>query len=187
MCIRDSNYSDYFAQHPVFELYLLSFISFAAMGLLDSVVFSLREKPWQHIPGSDGTFWGSFLFWKHANQRRGSSVSIFSSTAPIDPIEKPQPTRPSLRPSLRLPLGSIKEVLSSKETVTRRKLEEHQQRAQAASLNHPRRSVTLEPGSLGNAEPQASKEWFDRRLSFAAGRDRRRSKDIDPDSAASST
>lgn len=60
-----TQYSNQFAQHPVYALTILTWISIASMGMVDSLVFSLREKPWKHIPGSDGTFWGSFLFWKH--------------------------------------------------------------------------------------------------------------------------
>lgn len=57
------NYSDYYAQHPVFVLALLSTLCQSIMGFFDCLVFSWREKPWRHIPGSDGSFCGSFRFW----------------------------------------------------------------------------------------------------------------------------
>jgi len=57
-------YSDYYAQHPVYIVSALSTFCYAIMGAADVVVFSWREKPWTLIPGSDGTFWGSFLFWR---------------------------------------------------------------------------------------------------------------------------
>jgi G protein-coupled receptor GPR1 len=31
---------------------------------VDCLVFSIREKPWRHIPGSSGGFWESLVFWK---------------------------------------------------------------------------------------------------------------------------
>lgn len=31
------------------------------MGFTDALIFSLREKPWRGIEGSDGTFFGSFV------------------------------------------------------------------------------------------------------------------------------
>lgn len=72
-------YNDRFAQRPPFALSLLNFVSLSAMGFVDSVVFSFREKPWRRIVGSDGTFWGSFTFWRHFSggsdgdpSRRGS-------------------------------------------------------------------------------------------------------------------
>ncbi|GAB7343212.1 hypothetical protein MBLNU457_1277t1 [Dothideomycetes sp. NU457] len=57
-------YSDYYAQHPVYIVSALSTFCYAIMGAADCVVFSWREKPWTLIPGADGTFWGSFCFWR---------------------------------------------------------------------------------------------------------------------------
>lgn len=34
-----------------------------SMGCVDSLIFSLREKPWKKIQASDGTFWGSFAIF----------------------------------------------------------------------------------------------------------------------------
>jgi G protein-coupled receptor GPR1 len=58
------SYSDYFAQHPIFAISLLSSFCQSFMGFADVCVFCWRERPWRHIPGSDGTFFGSFVFWK---------------------------------------------------------------------------------------------------------------------------
>lgn len=58
------NYSDHFAQHPVFTVSALSVFCQTIMGFCDVLIFTWREKPWRHIPGSDGTFFGSFKFWK---------------------------------------------------------------------------------------------------------------------------
>ena len=59
------NYS--MAAHPVFGLALWAYVSYAVLGFLNALVFSLRERPWRHIPGNDGSLTGSFLFWQHAS------------------------------------------------------------------------------------------------------------------------
>ena len=58
------NYSNYYAQNPIFVLSALNTFCQCALGFADVSVFCYREKPWKHIPGSDGTFWGSFCFWR---------------------------------------------------------------------------------------------------------------------------
>ncbi|KAM3424465.1 hypothetical protein BST61_g6469 [Cercospora zeina] len=79
------NYSDYYAQHPIFTLGALSIFCQNIMGFCDVCIFCWREKPWRHIPGSNGTFFGSFCFWRYCftsqwidEQRRKSSA--FPST-----------------------------------------------------------------------------------------------------------
>ncbi|PSK46279.1 G protein-coupled receptor GPR1 [Elsinoe australis] len=57
-------YSDYWAQHPVFAISLLAPICYSIMGTADCLVFCWREKPWTNIPGSNGSFLGSFCFWR---------------------------------------------------------------------------------------------------------------------------
>ncbi|KAK0934993.1 G protein-coupled receptor gpr1 [Friedmanniomyces endolithicus] len=58
------NYSDYYAQHPFFALNVLNTFCQCFLGFADVCVFCWREKPWRHVPGSDGTFLGSFCFWR---------------------------------------------------------------------------------------------------------------------------
>lgn len=58
------NYSNYYAQHPIFAISALSIFAQCIMGTVDVCVFCWREKPWAHVPGADGTFWGSFKIWK---------------------------------------------------------------------------------------------------------------------------
>lgn len=58
------SYSDRFAQRPVFAISALSSFCQTFMGFADVAVFCWREKPWHHIPGSNGTFIGSFCFWR---------------------------------------------------------------------------------------------------------------------------
>ena len=67
------SYDNYRAQHPKFALLVLSFISVSSMGLVDSVVFSIRERPWRHIRGTDGTFLGSFCFWRCERGSEGTN------------------------------------------------------------------------------------------------------------------
>lgn len=59
------NYTDYYAQHPVFPLSIMTTFMLTAMTHVDVVVFCLRERPWRHIPGSDGTLLGSFMWWRY--------------------------------------------------------------------------------------------------------------------------
>ncbi|PNS16060.1 G protein-coupled receptor GPR1 [Sphaceloma murrayae] len=58
------NYSDYYAQRPIFAISLISPICYSIMGCADCLVFCWREKPWTNIPGSDGSFLGSFCWWR---------------------------------------------------------------------------------------------------------------------------
>ncbi|KAK3715011.1 G protein-coupled receptor gpr1 [Vermiconidia calcicola] len=74
------NYTDYFAQHPNFPLRVVSLTCMMSMTFVDVVIFCWRERPWRHIPGSDGSFWGSFLWWRFcfehawAQDRRASKA-----------------------------------------------------------------------------------------------------------------
>lgn len=73
------NYSNRLAQHPVFALTALNIFCQNIMGFADVVIFCWREKPWRHIPGSDGTFLGSFCFWRFAFNARFSAERRKSS------------------------------------------------------------------------------------------------------------
>lgn len=55
------NYWDRYAMQPVEFLRVGSSICICLIGFADALIFSLREKPWRGIEGSDGTFWGSFV------------------------------------------------------------------------------------------------------------------------------
>lgn len=81
-------YSDYYAIHPPFPLTLLAYLSLAIMGAINGIVFNFKERPWRHISGSDGTFVGSFYWWKWSarntiiqDPRRGEPIhtSVLSS------------------------------------------------------------------------------------------------------------
>ncbi|THW48754.1 hypothetical protein D6D21_02753 [Aureobasidium pullulans] len=64
------NYSDHYAANPIPVLALLSTFCVTIAGTVDCVVFGWREKPWQHVPGADGTFLGSFKFWSFTTRKR---------------------------------------------------------------------------------------------------------------------
>jgi G protein-coupled receptor GPR1 len=57
------------------------------MTFVDVFVFCWRERPWRHIPGSDGTFVGSFMWWRFcfggawSQERRMSRVPSFMPRA----------------------------------------------------------------------------------------------------------
>jgi hypothetical protein len=47
------------------------------MGLVDCIVFCIRERPWREIgdaEGRKGSFWASFVFWKVRGGREGWSA-----------------------------------------------------------------------------------------------------------------
>ena len=76
-------YNDYYAQHRPYSLTMLNTLCYAVMGTVDCVIFCWREKPWALLPGSDGTFTGSFCFWRFAFPDRfyggnwtGSSTAV---------------------------------------------------------------------------------------------------------------
>ncbi|KAF1955716.1 hypothetical protein CC80DRAFT_78023 [Byssothecium circinans] len=77
-------YNDFWAAHPVYWLSLISTICLTSMGAVDCLIFSLRERPWRHIPSSDGTFFGSFAWWLTFSTRHNNG-SI--STPVVRPIE----------------------------------------------------------------------------------------------------
>ena len=60
------NYWHKWAMHPVEFLFIGSSICITLMGFTDALIFSLREKPWRGIEGSNGTFWGSFVCKRRA-------------------------------------------------------------------------------------------------------------------------
>ncbi|KAK3691808.1 G protein-coupled receptor gpr1 [Vermiconidia calcicola] len=78
--INIMNYTDYFAQHPNFPLRVVSLTCMMSMTFIDVIIFCWRERPWRHIPGSDGSFFGSFLWWRFcfehawAQDRRASKA-----------------------------------------------------------------------------------------------------------------
>ncbi|KAG4440658.1 hypothetical protein IFR05_003856 [Cadophora sp. M221] len=60
-------YSDKFAIDPPFALTCCTTISICMQAAVDAWLFSTREKPWRHIPGTNGGFWVSLKFWSDWN------------------------------------------------------------------------------------------------------------------------
>ncbi|EKD21706.1 uncharacterized protein L3040_004929 [Drepanopeziza brunnea f. sp. 'multigermtubi'] len=56
-------YSDRFATDPPFALTCCATVSLSLQAAVDAWLFSTREKPWKHIPGTNGGFWVSLKFW----------------------------------------------------------------------------------------------------------------------------
>ncbi len=56
-------YDDSFAINSPFGLTCLTTICICSQAAVDCWLFSTREKPWRHVPGSDGHFWSSLKFW----------------------------------------------------------------------------------------------------------------------------
>ena len=101
------NYSDHFAQHPVFAVTLLAYLSLAAMGAMDALVFAWREKPWRLIPGADGSFVGSLRPWAWRGDAMpeplGDRANSYASAAPSAtwPASPGGQYTPAARPSRR--------------------------------------------------------------------------------------
>ncbi|KAF4636171.1 hypothetical protein G7Y89_g1921 [Cudoniella acicularis] len=56
-------YDDRFAINPPFGLTCGMTVFVCSQAAVDCWLFSTREKPWRHIPGTDGSFFGSLKFW----------------------------------------------------------------------------------------------------------------------------
>ncbi|KAK8162047.1 G protein-coupled glucose receptor regulating Gpa2-domain-containing protein [Phyllosticta citrichinensis] len=63
-CLHCFQYEPNYARRPPFVLTLLSGFCLCIMGGVNSLVFCWREKPWRHIPGTNGSLASSFLFWR---------------------------------------------------------------------------------------------------------------------------
>jgi hypothetical protein len=66
------NYSNYWANHPLWYLRLGQAICYTSMGFVDCVIFSLREKPWRTIQSRASINWGSLAIWRRTS---GSSIT----------------------------------------------------------------------------------------------------------------
>ena len=70
-------YSDHIAHNPPFILSCFVTVIIALQATVDCWLFSTREKPWRYIPGTRGTFWDSFAWWRRREGERaiGKRVS----------------------------------------------------------------------------------------------------------------
>jgi G protein-coupled receptor GPR1 len=85
------SYSDRFAQHPIFAISLMSSFCQCFMGFADVSVFCWRERPWRHIPGSDGSFLGSFAFWRNLRADASDTPAEWSRRESKAPHHLPGP------------------------------------------------------------------------------------------------
>jgi G protein-coupled receptor GPR1 len=58
-------YDDKFAVNPPYGLTCVTTIFICSQAAVDCWLFSTREKPWRHIPGTDGGFFSSLRFWEN--------------------------------------------------------------------------------------------------------------------------
>jgi G protein-coupled receptor GPR1 len=56
-------YDDRYALEPPFGLTVVTTICICSQAAIDCWLFSTREKPWRHIPDTDGGFFTSLKFW----------------------------------------------------------------------------------------------------------------------------
>lgn len=56
-------YDDKYALYPPFGLTCVTTICVCSQAAVDCWLFSTREKPWKHIPGTNGSFFSSLKFW----------------------------------------------------------------------------------------------------------------------------
>lgn len=56
-------YDDKYALNPPFGLTVVTTICICSQAAVDCWLFSSREQPWKHIPGTDGSFLVSLKFW----------------------------------------------------------------------------------------------------------------------------
>jgi G protein-coupled receptor GPR1 len=169
------NYSDKYAAHPIPILALLSTFCLTIAGTVDCVVFGWREKPWQHVPGADGTFLGSFKFWSFYGRRRRWATPAPKRLPSLDRDEEEavgqadqnskQATHPSGASRLAPIPGSNKPMVHMhKKTfsgTSDRATRAADQAAERLALERADRQSRM---STRNSS-MANNEWFERRLS----------------------
>lgn len=164
------SYSDYWAAHPVYIISALNPFCFTFLGFVDCVVFCWRERPWSNIPGSDGTFWGSFFFWRFGDLYEPSGMEMTrTNTATKNNGEsgsqKAKVPSHRLRPTLKSAVHkpSHTRVFSGNSDRVALEAERAQQRLaleRAAYAEEHRKSAL----PVGARSPPA-REWFDRSMS----------------------
>ncbi|CAI6275947.1 unnamed protein product [Periconia digitata] len=88
-------YYEDWATHPLYWLVVASTICYGSMGMVDCLIFTLRERPWRHIPNSDGTFLGSFAWWRTFSGSSSSSLlpsRAVSTSGTVASTLRPRPT-----------------------------------------------------------------------------------------------
>ncbi|KAI9729301.1 MAG: hypothetical protein M1834_006972 [Cirrosporium novae-zelandiae] len=94
-------YNSHYIKYPVLHNSIL--IIRALHTMVDCLVFSIREKPWQRINNCNETFWGSLYIWrKEDNSSRGS----FYSALPVNHFKE---LRKTLCAILHFPVGWMRQ------------------------------------------------------------------------------
>lgn len=175
------NYTDRFAAHPLFPIAITSSFCVTSLGAVDVIIFCWRERPWCHIPNSDGTFLGSFNYWKLGSARsrsRTSSVATGIVAAEQEEAEAKQWSSKalsifrSMSPWRRLSSGSgtgasDRRVREQESAQARLRLEraemEEKVAASAAVGDHAGRQQTSEQREQvkGKQKSPGARNWFD--------------------------
>lgn len=162
-------YSDYWAQHPPVSLSGVVIFCLTIMGAADSFVFSLRERPWRKIPGTDKSFLGSFRPAKTYRNSDGDDEKMITgddtpSRSHIfkNPFSRLASGHGSLNRDSRseravLAREMAKERLAAEQADRRERTKQRQ--ASAAAVGEASTEDVVTPG-LSTAE---SKNWWDRR------------------------
>lgn len=174
------NYSDYYAQHPVYGLAVVAVFCQSFLASVDCLVFGWREKPWKHIQGSDGTFLGSFMFWRFQTSRPGL---LYQAPAPgriprahdqeAGPQEGPRAAKArgsatshtSIKPMMMSMMH--KKTWSGASDRTTMAAEQAAERLALERADREGRSVTHSRNASLSVNNRPTSEWWDRRLSQA--------------------
>ncbi|KAI5201662.1 hypothetical protein E4T39_05122 [Aureobasidium subglaciale] len=166
------NYSDKYAAHPIPILALLSTFCVTIAGTVDCIVFGWREKPWQHVPGADGTFLGSFKFWTFTNKKRRRWATPAPKRLPSldrDVEEGPGPAHSPTKAN-RAKHSSVTGSSKPMNPVHKKTFSGTSDRAtraadQAAERLALERADRQSRLSTRNSSINPANEWFERRLS----------------------
>ncbi|KAI5257228.1 hypothetical protein E4T42_01258 [Aureobasidium subglaciale] len=166
------NYSDRYAAHPIPFLGLLSTFCVTIAGTVDCIVFGWREKPWQHVPGADGTFLGSFKFWTFTSKKRRSWATPAPKRLPSLERDEEEASGSAHSPAKANRLSARHSVNGSKPMIPMHKktfsgtsdraTRAADQAAERLALERADRQSRL---STRNSSLNPANEWFERRLS----------------------
>ncbi|TKA52279.1 hypothetical protein B0A49_11994 [Cryomyces minteri] len=149
-------YSDYYAQHPPYPLAVLTIFCLTFMGAVDCLVFTLRERPWRHIPGADGTFLGSFAFWAHGRNGDWLTPARRSSVVHADVNAHSPPQSPGHKAHRHTASGGggggTERAVAASSHAYERLASERQERLQSSRAQTQRRSSAFARGQA----------WLDR-------------------------
>ncbi|KAJ9669566.1 G protein-coupled receptor gpr1 [Coniosporium apollinis] len=162
-------YSDYWAHHPPASLSVVVIFCLTIMGAADCLVFSMRERPWRKIPGTDKSFLGSFRPAKTSkNSDDDDEKAISAKDAPSRShiLKNPFSRLTSGHGSLNRDGRSERAVLARERAKERlaaeqadRRERNKQRQVSAAAVGEASAEDVVTPG-LSTAE---SRNWWDRR------------------------